>query len=285
MKPTNSKTSKSSPCAEMINRHEIVDQVKSCALSSNLLTSQIKYVRDLLRANHDQQKSIQSRYLAFTNVHAGVLEHAVQPLMVEHSQICEDHELLLKFVETTIIKQESFEMDIAAVERKVTEHLERNLNSTAITSNARVPKTPMIQTNLKVEKLGQHCFFCAKPNHVYTECRSADQAQKNFIGKLLSEKKYDFVRFRKRVKNRLLQRYSKAPSSRTPHHSSIVTSNDVNQMPAMPEPTVPYENSADEDRGSIALGELPTVSMINDHTQDLLNSLHNISNLMDLLRN
>ena len=31
--------------------------------------------------------------------------------------------------------------------------------------------------------------------------------------------------------------------------------------------------------------ELPTVSMINDHTQDLLNSLHNISNLMDLLRN
>ena len=53
----------------------------------------------------------------------------------------------------------------------------------------------------------------------------------------------------------------------------------------MPEPTVPYENSVDEDRGSIAPIELPTVSMINDHTQDLLNSLHNISNLMDLLRN
>ena len=53
----------------------------------------------------------------------------------------------------------------------------------------------------------------------------------------------------------------------------------------MPEPTVPYGNSVDEDRGSIAPIELPTVSMINDHTQDLLNSLHNISNLMDLLRN
>ncbi len=120
---------------------------------------------------------------------------------------------------------------------------------------------------------------------MYTKCRLADQAQKNFIGKLLSEKKYDFARFRERDKDQSLQRYSKAPSSRTPPHFSIVLSNDVNQIPAMPEPTVPYESRVDEDRGSIAPIELPTVSTINDHTQDLLNSLHNTSNLMDLLRN
>ncbi len=85
--------------------------------------------------------------------------------------------------------------------------------------------------------------------------------------------------------NQSLQRTSKASSSTTPHHSSITTSNSVNQIPALPESTVAYDKSEDEDRGSIAQRELPTMPMINDHTPAWLNSLHNISNLLDLLRN
>jgi hypothetical protein len=47
------------------------------------------------------------------------------------------------------------------------------------------------------------CYFCARPHHVYRDCRSASQAQKNLITKLLHERKYDFVRFNKRVKKQV----------------------------------------------------------------------------------
>ena len=43
------------------------------------------------------------------------------------------------------------------------------------------------------------CLYCAKPNHSYTECRSASAADKNAITQLLRAKKYDFARHHERA--------------------------------------------------------------------------------------
>ena len=43
------------------------------------------------------------------------------------------------------------------------------------------------------------CYFCAKPGHIYAQCRNANQAQKNFISNLLHSGGFDFERFKKCV--------------------------------------------------------------------------------------
>ena len=44
-------------------------------------------------------------------------------------------------------------------------------------------------------------MHCAKPNHRYTECRSATQEDKNAISKLLQEKKFYFKKLNERSEN------------------------------------------------------------------------------------
>ena len=85
-----------------------------------------------------------------------------------------------------------------------------NNNNNSNTNNYSNNYSPVIKT----------CLHCAKPNHNFSNCRTATENDKDMIRKLLNEKKFDFFKHRERadkVANEKRVRFSLAPlNSETP---------------------------------------------------------------------
>ena len=75
------------------------------------------------------------------------------------------------------------------------------------------------------EILTSACFYCAKPNHRYTDCNSASPSEKDKISNMLREKKFDFVKLNERakafIKNRRQNTNTTALNPGSPTHSSF----------------------------------------------------------------
>ena len=50
------------------------------------------------------------------------------------------------------------------------------------------------------EMLANACFYCAKPNQMYNDCKSASPSEKDKNSNLIREKKFDFVKLSERAK-------------------------------------------------------------------------------------
>ena len=75
------------------------------------------------------------------------------------------------------------------------------------------------------ERLASACYYCAKPNHRYTDCSSASPTEKDKISNLLREKKFDFIKLKERakafIKNRRQNTNTTALNPGSPTHSSF----------------------------------------------------------------
>ena len=75
------------------------------------------------------------------------------------------------------------------------------------------------------EILTSACFYCAKPNHRYTDCNSASPSVKDKISNMLREKKFDFVKLNERakafIKNRRQNTSTTAFNPGSPTHSGF----------------------------------------------------------------
>ena len=75
------------------------------------------------------------------------------------------------------------------------------------------------------EILTSACFYCAKPNHRYTDCNSASPSEKDKISNMLREKKFDFVKLNERakafIKNRRQNTSTTAFNPGSPTHSGF----------------------------------------------------------------
>lgn len=174
----------------------LIKNMEQCLRHLTTTTSRVNYVNDLLKANQRKQQSIQRRYHNISNGRVNEINKTIKPLLEEQGRVCDENELVINLVNEMGYRLTTCEAIIT------------NLGLQFTTQLREQPARNTFESSIdrkSIKKTGINCYFCAKPNHVYTSCRAADQAQKNLIGGLLKQKKYDFVRFRERIDNRFRQ--------------------------------------------------------------------------------
>ena len=63
------------------------------------------------------------------------------------------------------------------------------------------------------------CLHCAKPNHKFSDCKTASETQKNAIKSLLRAKKFDFKNLIERANKFLKEREQRDQANSTPSHT------------------------------------------------------------------
>jgi hypothetical protein len=196
-------------------------------------------VSDAIRENCMNQQVIQFRYLDFSRQHNAVLwiEPQYKRVLNDHEKLCEEYRKLDDDVREIKDHLESFVQNLAS---SVVNNSNQMRSSSFSMSNP-LPRRVVYGKTKDIARISKTpknpCYFCARPHHVYRDCRSASQAQKNLIAKLLHEKKYDFVRFNKRVKKQVnsQQRIISEPMGKTAGTSNVEVSsvqNWINDLPS-----------------------------------------------------
>jgi hypothetical protein len=188
MRPTNSQAIHD---RVMITPASIAN-MEHCLRHLTTTTNRVNYVHDLIKDNHSKQQSIQSRYHAISNSPTSGLGKTIKPLMEEQGRVCDENELLMSLVNDMGFRLQTCENIITRIGHHFTTHLKEK--PTMNTFKSSINKKSITKArNIKA------CYFCAKPGHIYAQCRNANQAQKNFISNLLHSGGFDFERFKKCV--------------------------------------------------------------------------------------
>jgi len=186
--------------SEVASPQEIMVKVERAVTNITQAIHKIQSVSNSIRENCMNQQEIQLRYLDFSRQYKAVLwiEPQYKQVLNDHDKLCAEYRKLDDDVREIKGHLDSFVYNLTpSVGSNSNQIYSSSSNSNLLPRHGNCGNQGIARIS---KPLKSSCYFCARPHHVYNKCRLASQAQKNFITKLLQERKYDFVRFNKRVR-------------------------------------------------------------------------------------